>query len=258
MKILHLSDLHFGREGANLLPVFQRCTEKLKPDLVIVSGDFTQHARRAEFAKARDFLKNLPCPFFAVPGNHDVAGLNVWERLAFPYRRYRRFILDELCPAMSFPHAVIAGINSARRLVLHWNWANGAVGRKQLRLLEKNFAAANSRWKICVLHHPIHRMEDAPISVRVFGARRALKALQNLKVDLVLTGHVHHASITELGDAEHQTIYLSASTALSTRVRAQGNGFNVITLDEDHMEIAIYEYRDGTFSPVKNFERRKA
>jgi 3',5'-cyclic AMP phosphodiesterase CpdA len=258
MKIVHISDLHFGRDGENLLPPFMKAMEQIGPDLVIVSGDFTQHASRKEFARAGAFLKSLPCPFFSVPGNHDVAGLNVWERLLFPYRRYRRFISDELFPTRSFPHAVIAGINSARRFVFHWNWANGAVGRKQLGFLQKHFTNNERRWKICVLHHPIHKVDDAPISVKVFGARRALRTLKDLKADLVLTGHVHHASITEVGDATHQTIYLSASTALSTRVRTQGNGFNVITLDEKRLKIAIYEFKDGGFMDVKNFERIRA
>jgi 3',5'-cyclic AMP phosphodiesterase CpdA len=257
MKIIHLSDLHFGREGENLLPAFSRAMEKIKPDLVIISGDFTQHASRTEFARAAAFLKSLPCPFFSVPGNHDVAGFNMWERLLFPYRRYRRFIQDELYPVMSFPHALIAGINSARRFVFHWNWANGAVGRRQRAFIDKQFRPELKRWKICVLHHPIHRMEDAPISVRVFGARRTLKELLALKVDVVLTGHVHHASITQLGDATHQTIYLSASTALSTRVRAQGNGFNLLTLDETRLQIDIYQYRDEGFQPAEKFERTR-
>jgi 3',5'-cyclic AMP phosphodiesterase CpdA len=257
MKIMHLSDLHFGRESENLLPAFMRILESVGPDLVIVSGDFTQHASPVEFAKAAAFLKSLPCPFFAVPGNHDITGTNLWERFLFPYRRYRGFVSPELCPVASFPDALVIGINSVRRFMFHWNWANGAVGRKQLCLIARAFVPEDPRWKICVLHHPIHRMEDAPIPVRVSGATRALQAIHDSKVDLVLTGHVHQASITQLGDAVHKTIYLNASTALSTRVRMQGNGFNLITLDETHLEIAVYHYQNCAFSVAERFERTR-
>jgi len=125
-------------------------------------------------------------------------------------------------------------------------------------MMKRAFEFQDGRWKICVLHHPIHRMGNAPIPVHVSGATRALQAIHDTKVDLVLTGHVHQASIVLLGDAAHKTIYLNASTALSTRVRLQGNGFNMITLDEVRLEIAVYRFQNGEFTAHQGFERTRS
>jgi hypothetical protein len=76
-------------------------------------------------------------------------------------------------------------------------------------------------------------------------------------VDLILTGHVHHASITTLGDEQHQNVYLSASTALSSRKRGQENGFNIITLEEDEFDIEIFTLENTRFECMKTYTHRR-
>ena len=45
--IVHLSDLHFGRVDPRLIAPLLRTVERVAPDLVAVSGDLTQRARRS-------------------------------------------------------------------------------------------------------------------------------------------------------------------------------------------------------------------
>ena len=45
-KLLHLSDLHFGRVDDSLVEPLRRAAQAIAPDLVVISGDFTQRARR--------------------------------------------------------------------------------------------------------------------------------------------------------------------------------------------------------------------
>ena len=71
-KIVHLSDLHFGRVDAELLEPLRLCVEKIAPHLVVVSGDLTQRAKPEQFCEAKAFLDTLPLPQLVVPGNHDV------------------------------------------------------------------------------------------------------------------------------------------------------------------------------------------
>ena len=59
-----------------------------RPDLVIVSGDLTQRARRSEFAEARTFLDRIAAPRLVIPGNHDVPLYNVFRRALAPFGRY--------------------------------------------------------------------------------------------------------------------------------------------------------------------------
>src|SRR3982750_1516324 len=91
-RLAHLSDLHFGRVDPAAVEGLVRSLEDARPDLIVVSGDFTQSARSEEFRAARAFLDRLPAPTFAVPGNHDLPQWNPVERLVRPYDRYRPFI----------------------------------------------------------------------------------------------------------------------------------------------------------------------
>ena len=54
--IVHLSDLHFGRIDPLLPEPLVESVEAVRPDLVAVSGDLTQRARREEFEQVELFL----------------------------------------------------------------------------------------------------------------------------------------------------------------------------------------------------------
>ena len=72
-KIAHLSDVHFGRTDAVVVANLIEIVTELGPDLVVVSGDLTQRAKKKEFVEARKFLDALPGPQIVVPGNHDAS-----------------------------------------------------------------------------------------------------------------------------------------------------------------------------------------
>lgn len=258
MRIIHLSDLHFGTEDAATVKYLHDSICAHAPDLIIISGDFTQIGSKAEFEVAHNFIKSLPCTALCVPGNHDVPAKNLMERFLTPFSKYREFIAEELNPTLQNNEITVIGLNSARRALPHWNWANGAISLDQREKLITALSTAPSKhWKICTFHHPIHKIDDMPIDVTVFGANKALKTLDGLQVDLVLTGHVHHASITMRGNQDHQTVYLSASTALSSRTRGQENGFNVITLTQEHMLIEMYKLGSSGFVIRERFEKQR-
>lgn len=259
MRIIHLSDLHFGTQDAHIVQALHKTIQHIHPDMVVISGDFTQIANTREFEMAGAFLRALPCPFLAVPGNHDIPRYHLTQRFLTPYKKYKTFITPDLSPAFENGRVIMAGLNSARRALPHWNWANGAISEHQREYLRAIFTRPDDpRWKICVFHHPVHKADASPLDVTVFGRKRSLQTLQDLKVDLVLTGHVHHASITTRGDSSHQCVYLSASTALSSRTRGQENGFNLITLDDTTMRIEIFKRMDGhEFAPVQTYTARK-
>ncbi len=258
LKLVHLSDLHFGTQSEEIVSALEKTIQEINPDFVVISGDFTQIGSVKEFQIAQSFLKNFSCPYLCVPGNHDIPARHIMERFFSPYRRYRDFIAPDLCPSFENDQVVIAGLNSARAALPHWNWANGAISGAQRKRLAKLYDREETRWTICTFHHPIHKVDEMPLDVTVFGRKRTLQAIQDSKIDIVLTGHVHYASVTTRGDGDHQTVYVSASTALSSRTRGQENGFNLITLDDDKMSIEIFKLADSNFSVVQSFERMKS
>ncbi len=92
--LVHLSDLHFGRIDPALVDPLRRAVNALKPDLVAISGDFTQRARHSQFAEARAFIQSLEAKTLVVPGNHDIPLYDVVERFAAPLVRYRQYISE--------------------------------------------------------------------------------------------------------------------------------------------------------------------
>ena len=99
--IAHLSDVHFGRHDPVVVAAVEEFLFQRRPDLVVISGDFTQRARVAQYKLASEFVDRLEdggLQVLAVPGNHDVPLYDVVRRFARPLHRYKRFIDDDLCP----------------------------------------------------------------------------------------------------------------------------------------------------------------
>ncbi len=99
IRILHLSDLHFGphsrfpldlreaeRQGKAFHKALVAASIERKVDLVIVTGDVAEAAKDGEFAAGEAFLSALsgelglaPERFVFVPGNHDVSRFRCQE-----------------------------------------------------------------------------------------------------------------------------------------------------------------------------------
>src|SRR5215208_2322300 len=127
-RIIHLSDLHFGAHDPKLVDAVEGQVNADKPDLVVVSGDFTQRARTEQFKEACEFLDRLReagHDVLGVPGNHDVPLYDVLRRFLSPLARYRRFIDDSLCPFVELPGVAVLGINTARSLTVQDGRING-------------------------------------------------------------------------------------------------------------------------------------
>mgnify|MGYP001795445583 CR=1 FL=1 len=107
--IVHLSDIHFGRVDPRLLAPLIHTIGAIAPDLVAISGDLTQRARRAQFRQARAFLGQLPFRTLVVPGNHDVPLFNLAARFVDPFGGSRRHLTDTLEPVGSHSFGIRYG-----------------------------------------------------------------------------------------------------------------------------------------------------
>lgn len=260
MRLCHLSDLHFGHHDARIADALGADVMAQAPDLVVVSGDFTQIGTEAEFRAAREFLDGLKIPFFAVPGNHDVPARNLLRRLFDPYGAYRRHISNDLEPLLESDGVVIAGIRTSRRARAELNWAHGSISRGQLDRLAARLEGTNpGAVRIVVAHHPLMQPEG-PVEKPMRLVRRADLALETfarLGVRLVLSGHFHlsytrshgqavEAAPTGLTRAAAAPILVAqAGSAVSTRLRGAANGYNVIDIADGQIALTVREW-DGT------------
>ena len=263
MRIGHLSDLHFGRHDQTVAEALIPELVAQNLDLVIISGDFTQHGTEDEFKQARAFVERLPRPFFAVPGNHDVPQINLATRLFSPYTLYRKYISDELEPFAEINGVAILGLKTPRRITPDFNWSNGFLDRRQLSRLEERFSQASaSAVRVVVAHHPLLYPEAAAGMAQhtVRRADRALRAFSSVGVRLVLSGHFHlsyvriheHAGSTKEGSpqglrqaAAAPILVAQTSSSTSTRLRGDPNAYNLIEIKEETISIDVRQWRYG-------------
>jgi len=240
--LLHLSDLHFGRVDAALIEPLLAAAHALAPDLVVVSGDFTQRARRMEYRAARTFLGRMPEPQLVVPGNHDIPLWDVVRRFVSPLGRYRHYISPDLMPFYQDDEIAVLGINTARSLTRKY----GRINQRQVEEAGTILAGARpDAVKVVVTHHPF----DVPAGSRSRLVGRAVMAMEGLAragVDLLLAGHLHlhHTGLTaqRYQIEGHSALVVQAGTTISTRGRGEANSFNVIRIERPAVTIEHYTW----------------
>ncbi len=242
--IAHISDLHFGCEAPMVREGLLDILEQIHPELVVISGDLTQQAKRREFQAAHAFLQALPYPYLIVPGNHDLAENNLPERLLYPWQKWRHYISRELEPVMQEEDFVAIGVNTARRVSLHPDWSRGSISRMQVARIRRQLQTTpESSLRLLTAHHPFWL---PPLFAHRELVRRHDAALQafHAEVDIILSGHVHlaYAQVTQGVIVSH------AGTTLSNRLLLHHtNSFNVIRGDRERLSLELMEWGSHRF-----------
>jgi 3',5'-cyclic AMP phosphodiesterase CpdA len=249
-RIIHISDLHFGRTRSELLRPLIGLLNGIRADLIAISGDLTQRARSSQFRAARAFIDRLEAPVLVVPGNHDVPLDDVFTRMLFPFRRYRKWIDRDLEPHFENAEITVTGMNT----VNPYAWQRGRVGSRALRRVCNAFASEGDRVRIVVAHHPFeHQPTDAKVLMK--GAEKAVDALAECGADIILTGHLHSWRAEPFAErvGRRGALQVHAGTGLSTRLRGEENDFNVLTIHPGEVTVDRYAAGHGaeTFRHVQ-------
>lgn len=263
-RIAHLSDVHFGAHDPTIVAGVEAWLIEAKPDLLIISGDFTQRAQEEEFRQASEWLTRLReagHPLLMVPGNHDVPLYDVARRFLRPLARYARHIDPVLCPWFESDEVAVLGLNTARSLTVK----DGRINSEQVRLLHTRFATvAPGKTRILVTHHPLYAMpigHGGELSEAVGRHERAARAVCEAGVRIALAGHFHrtyaeaaHAMTGKAGAA----LVVQAGTATSTRLRNnEPQSFNWIhTNGPDEIELQVVAWNGTRFERASHVRFR--
>ena len=237
--IAHLSDLHFGAADPQVVQALADCITSLAPDVVAVSGDLTQRARRSQFRRARAFLASLPGAQVVVPGNHDVPLYNVLARFGNPLRGFRHYITTERYPSFRDAELAVVGANTTRSFTVKDGGLRPAdVGRLSALLDDVPPQAV----RVVVCHHPFDRpagrggrwTAPAPDAA-------AVNTLVARGADIFLTGHLHLSYVGHTA-VRYQipgrsAIVIEAGTATSVRGRGEVNSFNLLHIEGDRVAV---------------------
>lgn len=241
-RIAHLSDLHFGRTDPQVVEALLEDLKRQHPDLIIISGDLTQRARDRQFAAARAFIDRLPVPAVMVPGNHDLAPVyHPLTRLFRPRAKFRRYLLSrETLPVWYDEDIVAIGLDSTR----HLHFKSGKLRRAHLERVDNVLAwVPDTACKIAFLHHP-------PVAAQ---AGLSFDTLAERGIDLILAGHVHRSKVARIQTLDGKTsLLIQASTACSTRLRGDTNGYALLSVDMPRLEVTLRGWNGEDFQTVRS------
>lgn len=250
MRIAHLSDLHFGRiSDPGVVAALVEEVNERPVDLVALSGDLTQRARPREFRAAQEALTAMDPSVLVVPGNHDVyPWWRPLRRLATPLRRYREYITTDLAPTFEADGVAVLGISSAHGATIK----GGRVTAEDRDAIRNYFGEGAARFRVLVLHHHLTKIQTIGPHDVARQARKTLDAAGDVKVDLILCGHLHVSHVETLTVKGRRMVVASAGTASSNRWReptGSVNFYNVVTVEPDAFTVEERRYvpSDGHF-----------
>ncbi|HKX25241.1 MAG TPA: metallophosphoesterase [Actinomycetota bacterium] len=222
VTIAHISDPHVGSPYfvPNLMNRVIVELNELEPDVVVVTGDFTNFGYRQEFKTAAAYLERIKSPVHSVPGNHDARNVGYvhFEELIGP----RHWGID-------VKGVRIVGADSSEP-----DLDEGQIGRERYPWLGEQFGGD---WglKVFVLHHHLIPIPGTGRERNiVFDAGDLLEILISNQVNLVLSGHKHVPYVWRL-----ENLYVvNAGTCASLRLRGHTKPcYNVIEVEGDEVRI---------------------
>ena len=251
--LLHVSDLHIGtHEEPEVEQALRAFALRIGPELVVASGDLTNRGTRDQHERAARFLHTLGPPVLAVPGNHDLP-YTFPARFTRPWTEFeRQWQTTE--PIHSSDAIHVVGLNSARP----YRHQGGALTAEQLRDAAGRLQAApESAYRVAVLHHhllgaPWRAARKRPVSHR----SAVLRALVAAGADLILSGHIHQAAVSERHEFEvvagdDRTAILSTAPGLGQprpNRLGEARGLHVYELGERALAVHTYLWRGGDWA----------
>ena len=157
-----------------------------RPDVVIASGDLTDHGREEEYEVLRQILSELAPPAFLIPGNHDrrEALLKVFAGEPYmppPQAPFVNYAIDD------YPIRLVA----LDTLVTGHHY--GLLCDDRLRWLDQTLSAQPDRPTLIFMHHPPFRTGVRWMDASGLHGGRKMEEIvsRHRQVVRIACGHIH-------------------------------------------------------------------
>jgi 3',5'-cyclic AMP phosphodiesterase CpdA len=251
------------REDTDVEASLAAFAARIEPDLVVATGDLTHRGRRDQHERAERLLRGLGPPVVAVPGNHDIP-YTVPARFVHPWAEFER-LWGTTEPVHESDELSVIGLNSVRP----WRHQSGGLSDEQLARARAAFAAAPpSAFRVALLHH---QLTGAPWRTRkrpVARRNHVLGALVDAGAELILSGHIHQAAVSErhefeVWNGDQRGVVASVAPGLGQpRPRRRGEARGVVVYDAgaDEIGTSTYVWRASEWglTAVRRFPRGAA
>ena len=237
-------------QGESVFGALRDLVGRLRPQLVIASGDLAHRGKRSEHDAAAELLLSLELPVLAIPGNHDIP-YTFPARFTRPWAEFERH-WKTTQPLYQGDGVWVVGLNSVRP----WRHQSGKVTDRQLTSAAAWLREApEDVLRIAVLHHHVlgapWRSRKKPVAER----NVVLAKLVESRAQLVLAGHIHQSTVAERREFEISTPGGERATVISIapalgrprpQRRGETQGLHVYDAVADELTIRTYIWRqDG-------------
>lgn len=222
----------FGKETM-LYEVAVAKINKLKPDFVVITGDFVQDQNSEEQIEEFKWITNKidkDIPVYLSPGNHDVGKVPDKQSL----KKYRKnYGKDRF--SFNNKRATLIGFNTSLikgKLV--------DEERKQLSWLKKQLKKnQNSEHIILFCHYPFFdkNVDEATAygNINLESRKEYLDLFEANKVDAVFCGHRHRNNLKTYG-----SVQLVTTSALGKPLGKDPSGLRIVKVLNDRIEHEYY------------------
>ncbi len=205
----------------------------VRPDAVVLTGDVADHGTPREYAIARELLAALPCPAYAIPGNHDDRGA---LRAAFgpqganEMEDFVQFVVDDSPLRLVALDTTIPGENG------------GTLCAARLAWLDARLAEAPALPTLLFMHHaPFATGLDVLDAIGLEGADRFGAVVErHAQVEAIVAGHVHCALVRRF----HGTV-ASTAAGISSRIDFDLSRPERVALVESPVELVAHAWDAG-------------
>lgn len=276
LRIAHLSDFHFTHYTWNPLRLFSKrilghlnwfffrrksffpeklldplpdLLRQLKVDLILLGGDFTTTAMHEEFITAQQFVKKLPKPWLAIPGNHDH-----YTKRSHRNKHFYRYFTNERKkiehPAEFFTlakhgieaHALANGwwalvLDTAQATNLYSS--QGLFSKKQEEHLAEILKLLPPHAPLLLLNHYPFLLNDEPRRnlMRAEALQQWLEKTPRIR--LYLHGHTHRHTIADLQASQLPIVLDSGSCSQGKKA-----AWNLIEITEQGCSVDTYRWME--------------
>jgi 3',5'-cyclic AMP phosphodiesterase CpdA len=261
VRLLHISDLHAGSVEETVVEQrLEPLVERIRPELIAVTGDLAHRGRRLEHERASEFLRGLGRPLLVIPGNHDIP-YTFPARFTRPWAEFERQ-WETVEPVFRSDGLVVIGLNSVRP----WRHQSGGIKSSQVaRAAELLDDAPEGALRVVALHHHLigapWRSRKKPVARR----SEVLAGLVDAGAELILAGHIHQAAISERHEFEVERnglrgVTVSVAPGLGQprpNRRGEARGLHVYEASDDSLLVQTYVWRedDWGLTATRRFPR---
>jgi 3',5'-cyclic AMP phosphodiesterase CpdA len=209
---------------------------KLKPDVVVITGDLTNEGLIKEYQECKKLISKLQVKkIITISGNHDYRNTG--------YLHFKKYFPFESINELS-KDVVLVTIGTARP-----DRNEGEVGYRQNLWLERTMTKLKDKVKILAMHHHLISIPDTGADrLTITDAGDVLRTIVSTQVDLVLCGHKHRPWIWNFG----KPLIAYAGTASSERARGLfDNTYNIVTINGKNIQVDL-KIVGGKRMPLEN------